>query len=192
MRTLVYGMQSSGASVFTYWLAQQQTGVAVIDLYFDQLAPFIEHENVILKCTATKAHSLQSQIDAFKPDKVILFVRNAVENFLSLSQKMYAETGGTVMEKMELFNQVIAEKKYDQLVRYEDFIARKVDPKLGDESNYLFRKTIDEIKQYNFHNSPWCRDNYKIKWGTGNIHAGLPELKILVNQDQFPNLRNLY
>lgn len=192
MKTLVYGMQSSGASVFTYWLAQQEPCVAVIDLYFDQLAPFIEHPNVILKCTNTLTHSLEEQIDSFKPDNVLLFVRNPVENYLSLLKKSYANAGGQVMEKLLLFNRIIAEKKYNHLIRYEDFICRKVDPRIGKPANFLFQKTIEEVIHYNFQHSDWCKKNYETKWGTGNIHANFSELKILTEQDQLPNLRSLY
>ena len=39
MRILVYGMQSSGASLFTYFLAQRPDTIAVIDLWDGVVAP---------------------------------------------------------------------------------------------------------------------------------------------------------
>jgi len=54
MKTLIYGMQSSGASLFAYWLSQQNQCLSIIDLYHDQLAPSLDHDNVVLKCVVTK------------------------------------------------------------------------------------------------------------------------------------------
>ena len=47
MRIIVYGMQSSGASYFTYFLAQKTNYIGVIDLWSSELAPFFENNNVI-------------------------------------------------------------------------------------------------------------------------------------------------
>jgi len=190
MKTLVYGMQSSGASLFTYWLAQQRDCLGVIDLYYNQLAPPIEHDNVVVKCVASKEFTIEDHMASFKPDRVILFVRNPVENYLSLSEKTYAKYGGSIEEKLSIVDSCLAHSKYDVLVRYEDFILRRVPEGVGQSSYFDFSRTLDEVKQYNFSHSDWCKDNYKKKWGIGNIHAS--QNSLLVLQQVYPNLSKIY
>lgn len=188
MRTLIYAMQSSGASLFSYWLSQQESCLGVVDLYFDQISPSLEHDNIVLKCVATKEFTLEDHKSAFKPDKVILFTRNPVANYLSLSEKQYCNWGGTIDQKFKIFDQCIENEKFDLLVKYEDFIMKK-SLGVGDPSFYSFNKTITDVIQYNSINNDWCRLNYKKKWGIGNIHAN--NLNSM-NIDDFPNLKRMY
>ena len=194
MRTLIYGMQSSGASLFCYWMAQKRGCVAVIDLYHDQVAPHIDHPDVVLKCVATKGIGIDRHIDSFRPDRVILFCRNPVENCLSLSEKVYANFGGTVDEKLGVMDGVVGSGRFKTVVRYEDFIMGRVPEDLGSVGNYEFDRTIDEVKGYNFDSSNWCRENYKKRWGTGNIHGSRKALSLLRPQtrDSFKSLGELY
>jgi hypothetical protein len=193
MKTLIYGMQSSGASLFAYWLAQQDNCIGVIDLHFDEVAPPIEFENVILKCVPSKDVSLERHIDSFRPDKVIFFVRNPIENYLSLSEKVYSNHGGSIEYKLSIMDSHVNCTKHDGLVRYEDFIVGRVPQDIGHPSYYEFRKSLSDIKHFNFLHSPWCKDNFKIKWGIGNIHENGRNLSILNNFCQTcPNLFNLY
>lgn len=167
MRTLIYGMQSSGASLFCYWLGQQSDCISIIDLYFDQIAPPIDYTNVIVKCVVTKNITLEEHIDSFKPDKIILFVRNPIQNYLSLSEKKYSNWGGTINEKFSILDQT---KKFDIMVKYEDFIMQK-NLGIGKNEYYEFKKSLNTIVNYNCINNDWCRENYKKTWSIGNIHA---------------------
>lgn len=170
MRTLVYAMQSSGASLFTYWLAQQDDHIAILDLYCDQIAPFIDFKNVIIKCTIAENVSLEMHKKAFQPDKTILFVRNPIENYLSLCEKAYADKGGSIETKMQILDECINSNSFDNVIKYEDFIMKK-NLNIGDKSNYKFKRSLEQIIKYNNDNSQWCKLNYRKKWGIGNIHA---------------------
>lgn len=185
MKTLIYAMQSSGASLFSYWLAQQENCLGIIDLYYDQIAPKIDHENVVLKCVIVDNILLEKHLDSFQPDRTILFVRNPVENYLSLCEKSYGLFGGSVDSKLKILDKCL-EDKFDHVIKYEDFIAKKI--KIGCESYYDFKKPLNKIIEYNNLNNKWCKDNYKKKWGMGNIHIN--NLKIM--NDYFPNLNKLY
>lgn len=186
MKTLIYSMQNSGASLYAYWLAQEPNTVAVLDLYFDQIAPAIDYENVILKCVVNKDIPLENHLDSFQPDRLILFVRNTVENYLRLYEKRYGDWGGTVDEKMAVLNHYIGFMNFDEVVKYEDFLAKK----LGHFEYYKFPRSLCEVVDFNKQNSEWCNVNYRKNWGTGNIHAN--RLDILNCYDNFPNLSKLY
>ena len=74
MRTLVYSIQSAGASVFCLWLSQLQNSIGILDLYAG--AGVVDYRNIwdgdiFLKVTASST-SLQQHIDAFQPDKTIV------------------------------------------------------------------------------------------------------------------------
>lgn len=187
MKTLIYAMQSSGASLFAYWLAQQPKCIGIIDLYNSQVAPAIDHENVIIKCTISKHIKIDEHKQNFKPDKTILFIRNPIENHLSLSEKHYCLEGGSIEEKFAILEQNISSNKFDMIIKYEDFIMKNI--QIGDPSYYNFERTLNEIKSYNEINSEWCKHNHKKKWGYGNIHAN--NLKI-INCIQFPDLYQFY
>jgi hypothetical protein len=192
MKTLIYGMQSSGASLFTYWLSQQENSLSVIDLYYNQLMPRLDHDDVVVKCVVSKEFSIENQVNSFKPDRVILFVRNPVENYLSLSEKVYANYGGLIKEKFAIMDSCIGQKKYDIIVRYEDFIMGRVPDGIGSMSYFNFNRTLDDIKKYNFIHSEWCRFNFRKKWGIGNIHANSSSLLILNERKEYKNLSSFY
>jgi hypothetical protein len=192
MKTLVYAMQSSGASLFSYWLAQKNNCLSVIDLYYNQIAPQLDHDNVVVKCVVTKEFSLEDHIASFKPDNLVFFIRNPIENYLSLSEKIYASFGGSIEEKLAILDSRLLQGKYDFLVRYEDFILERVPSGLGCASYFDFKRTLDEVKDYNFFHSSWCKNNYKKKWGVGNIHASQNSLSILKKHRDYPNLSKIY
>jgi len=190
MKTLIYSMQNSGASLFAYWLAQKENSICVLDLYPDFLAPHINNKNAILKCVVTNKFKLEEHIDSFKPDKIIFFIRNPIENHLRLYEKIYASYGGSIEEKTSILNSIVEQKKYDELIKYEDFIYKRIPDHIGPRTNYNFEKSLDKIKEYNFKNNQWCRDNYRKQWGIGNIHVR--KLKILNDLEKIKNLYDLY
>src|SRR5690349_15288916 len=101
MRILVYGMQSSGASLFTYFLAQRPDTIAVIDLWDGVVAPDFQdvQKDVIVKCVVAPVTPLEGHLVSFKPDVKILFVRSKQSNEESLSLKSYRNDGGKMEEK---------------------------------------------------------------------------------------------
>jgi len=189
MKTLIYGLQSSGASLFSYWLSQQENCIGVIDLYFNQVSPFIDHDNVVLKCCITKDIPLEFHVESFKPDQIILFIRNPITNHLSLSEKSYSNSGGSIEDKLSLLETYFSQKKFDTVIKYEDFISKRLPSHVGCPSYFQFKKTIENVKEYNFLKSDWCRTKYKKGWGIGNIHIN--DLNVL-NCKLHPNLSEIY
>jgi hypothetical protein len=166
MKTLVYTIQNSGGSLFTYWLAQQENCISIIDLYYSEVAPFIDYENVLIKCVVNKNISIQDHIARFKPDKTILFIRNPIQVYLNLSEKSYCDFGGSPLEKLEILNKVCTDFQFDSIIKFEDFIAKKI----GNTSYYSFRKSIQDIIDFNCSKNLWCQEYYQKKWSIGNIH----------------------
>jgi len=178
MRILVYGMQSSGASLFTFFLAQRPDTIAVIDLWDGVVAPDFTDvaKDVIVKCVVAPVTPLETHLASFKPDVKILFVRSKASNMESLSVKSYRNDGGKMEDKFaEITSRVEQPTGFDHVVNYEDFLNDR--PKVLAElsslvapSYYEFKKTKDEVLDFNRTHSEWCRKNYRKKWGFGNIH----------------------
>ena len=178
MRIIVYGMQSSGASYFTYFLAQKTNYIGVIDVWSSELAPFFENNNVILKAVITKKYTIEQHIDKFKPDIKILFTRNIDDNYSSLIKKYYCNHDGKIEEKIKILEEIkLKNNTFDYIVDYDDFINNDLNllKKLNnfcDKSSFLYKRTCEEIKQYNMSNSKWCLEEFGKKWGFGNINWG--------------------
>lgn len=192
MKILIYSLQSSGASLFTFWLAQQLKYIGIIDLYFNVLAPKINYENVIIKCTINELFKFEDHVESFKPDKKILFLRNPFENYLSLKEKIYCNFGGDINKKFELNDFYIKNKNdfFDCVITYEDFIAKKIKCEFKNFGDYNFTRSINSLVDFNNQNSLWCKNNYKKSWGLGNIHMN--QLYVINNILNFKEICNLY
>lgn len=186
MRILVYGLQSSGASLFTYFLGQLQNSFALIDVSARRKAPVAsffqnyEQKNtkIITKCTIT-AIPYQNIVDLYKPDLRILFIKNPFQNFMSLKQKRYRRTGGTLFNKIRLlesyFNQ--SEQLFDCVIKYEDFLNNRELVisqlnKIGLDVNkemYNFNKDVMEVSSEGLKNK-WKLNRIDVRVGYGNIH----------------------
>ncbi len=179
MRALVYGMPSSGASLFTCLLAQSPGSVAVVDHY--GLAPSLQIDfPVILKVTISCEVSFEDHCRVFKPDRRILFLRNPYDTYQSLSAKHYKDLRGTVLEKLRVLNHAFARRSglFDIVVTYEDLIRdpehvlallRAAGFELSSEA-LRFPRTPQQIARFAIENSDWCRNNYLERFGFGNIH----------------------
>jgi len=192
MKILIYGLQSSGASLFTFWLSQQLKYIGIIDIYFNVLAPNINCENVVAKCTINELFKFEEHVDSFKPDKKILFVRNPFENYLSLKEKIYSGFGGEIDKKFKLNDFYIENKKnyFDYVITYEDFLMKKINFELKDFGDYNFPRSINSLIDFNNKNNLWCKENYKKLWGTGNIHMN--QLSLLNTISNFKEVCKLY
>lgn len=155
MRLLVYGMQSSGATSFTLFLAQRPDCVALVDILNNYAAPRVNTPlDMVVKATVTTAYPLAVHMERFRPDKVLLLLRDPRDNYASLSNKNYRNHSGLLDEKFLILDQVFAERdRFDAVIEYEDFVAR--DPAvlerltaLGwpvDESFYQYRRSHDAL-----------------------------------------------
>ena len=126
MRLLVYGMQSSGATAFTLFLAQHPDCLALVDVLNNFAAPRVTTSmDMVVKVTMTTAYPLAVHMERFRPDRVVLLLRDPHDNYQSLKTKNYRNYSGLLDEKFMILDQVFAERDhFDAVIHYEDFIAR--------------------------------------------------------------------
>jgi hypothetical protein len=178
-RTLIYGMQSSGASLFAYFLSQRPETIGIIDLWHGCLAPDLAADtarDVVLKCVVTERWSFEDHVRSFQPDVKILFLRDEDANRRSLSTKPYRNKSGSIERKFQIVNECRNHLSwFDHVVHYETFTGQPGTclEQLGDLADlgyYAFRRSRDEIIDFNSKNSRWCRKNHLRSWSFGNIH----------------------
>lgn len=179
MKILVYGMQSSGASLFTYLLAQRENTIGVIDLFGGYLAPDIKDTtwDVVLKATISTKYQLADHVESFKPDLKILFTRNREDNFRSLSTKPYRDAVGKIEDKFNWLKFYIRNQNllFDYSIKFEDLFydRQKVIDQLSPfltEEHFAFKRKKEEIVRFAKDNSEWCRLHHNKGWGFGNVH----------------------
>jgi hypothetical protein len=171
-------MQSSGASLFTLFLAQRPETIAVIDLWDGVVAPDLSkvQKDVIVKCVVAPVIPLEKHVASFKPDVKILFLRSKASNVESLSEKSYRNDGGRMEDKFaQLDNHMQQKDAFDYVINYEDFLndRSKVLATLGGlaaPEYYEFKRTKQDILDFNRTHSEWCRKYYRRQWSFGNIH----------------------
>ena len=167
MKTLVYGMQSSGASFVTFCLAQKPNTIAVIDLFCREEAPRLDEEadgrGVILKCVVNTVVPLKTQVERFRPDRLLLVTRNVDDVAASLGAKPYRDLGGPMKQKLDIYQDVLLRRLhlFDTVISYERFAA---DPP-------EIHRSRQEIVNFNATHSPWCRKYFGRKWGFGGLRS---------------------
>jgi hypothetical protein len=179
-------MQSSGASLFAYFLSQKINSIGIIDLFNQCLAPplaELDSQDIILKCTITEIFDIEQHIESFQPNIKILFIRDPIQNLLSLSRKTYKNDSGDMLKKIHKLNYYYANwrKKFDLLIDYEDFIHntenfRSTLTNIINPCFFDFKRSIEEVIKYSCNNSEWCQYNYKKSWGIGGIDKDFIEL----------------
>lgn len=182
MRLLIYAMASSGASTFCYFLAQRPGCVAAVDVWSRCVTPPFDDidEPVVAKATVTMTYSGFDHIASFKPDRTVLFIRDPVAVYASLSKYRYADMFGSIDEKISRFDEEYATLPADVVIRYEDFVAR--DQRVIESINqlgwpcsdryYELARSTEEIYNFNSRVSPWLKRHYRDGWGFGNITSG--------------------
>ena len=64
-------------------------------------------------------------MERFRPDRILLVLRDPHDNYQSLSNKNYRNYSGLLDEKFLILDQVFAQRDcFDAVIRYEDFVAR--------------------------------------------------------------------
>jgi hypothetical protein len=178
MRLFIYGMESSGASTFCLFLGQREGAVAVVDLWSHCLAPPLAVDvPIVLKATVTTTYRAEDHVRSFRPDASILFLRDPVAVYRSLTKYEYANYEGSVEDKLVRFDEEYSPARFDLVIRYEDFVRREPSviraiDELGwicTNSYYDLPRSIDDIRQTNFHKSAWLHDEYNKHWAFGNF-----------------------
>jgi hypothetical protein len=195
VKALVYGLQSSGASLFTFFMGQRPGSIAIIDLRAragrlplwrtTPVAPSLESASpVVLKCVVTVEAPFERHVESFRPDRTILFLREPFANAASLMGKAYERHGGALDQKLRQLEGCFRRREgFDAVIRYEDFVrdhAGTVErlQALGWSATpdyYAFDRSLEEIVRYNCAESPWCARYRGILWGTGNIRGARVE-----------------
>lgn len=198
-RLLVYGMQSSGASTFCYFLGQRPGSIAIIDVWSRAVAPLIETAcPVVAKATVTATRYATDHIASFRPERSILFVRDPVAVYASLIKYPYANRFGRIEDKMRLLEREFVSGQWDAVIRYEDFVTR--DPAVVTQINALgwdcaayyweMPRSLVQIRDFNVSASSWCARHFEDGWGFGNIKPGAIRPTFAVRPDR-PELADL-
>jgi hypothetical protein len=176
MRLLVHGMQSSGASAFTMFLAQRPEALALVDIPNDYAAPYASSPlDFVAKVVITTAYPLAVHVARFRPDRTILFLRDPRDNYASLQTKNYRNHCGLMREKFRLLDQAFAERgRYDAVIYYEDFVAR--DPAVLDavralgwaaeENHFAFGRRHEHIVTALWEHEPALMEDIEIAFGS--------------------------
>ncbi len=172
-------MPSSGASLFTSFLAQTHDSIAIVDMW--SLVPPLRSEfPVIVKVTLDCAISFEDHCRSFEPDLRILFLRDPRDTYQSLNAKHYKNIRGTILEKLKVLDRVFARKSelFDLVIKYEDFVRDPAGAAGVLQANGLevpgdasqFPRGPQQIARFAMDNSDWCRRNYLKQFGFGNLH----------------------
>jgi hypothetical protein len=179
-RVLIYGMQSSGASLCALLLGQIPRSIAVIDLWIPYVAPQLELEaDIVIKATIGEV-DYGKHLESFGPTRRILFVRHPIDIIDSLATKSYRDYGGKIEYKLSEFERMFEHRMtFDTVIYYEelvgglgDLIARlgELDLELPESASCFFR-TPEAIVTAAREQSDWCDRYFRERWGLGNIHA---------------------
>jgi hypothetical protein len=172
-------MQSSGASVLAFTLAQKPDSLAFIDIWNMFAAPELDTDrDCAAKVVVTTAFSLETHRKRFRPDVTILVLRHPVDTYDSLFGKSYANDSGLLDEKFARLEEVFRTKAgFDHVVYYEDFafcpreiigLSNRIGWQLGYDA-LLFSRKVREIEETN---AAACPDiDRRVKYGSGNISA---------------------
>lgn len=179
MRLLVHGMQSSGATAFTLFLAQRPDCLALVDIPNNFAAPRLDTPadapvDMVAKVVVTTAYPLAVHMERFRPDRIVLLLRDPRDNYVSLRTKNYRNYSGLMDEKFLLLDQLFAERdRFDAVIRYEDFVAR--DPAVletvralgwpAEEEFYNYRRRHNEMLEALWRLTPGLLENFEFVFG---------------------------
>lgn len=172
MKTLVYGMQSSGATYVAFCLAQPYRldgegppTVAVLDLFSPEVCPSLDEEarqcDVLVKCTINTGIPLDRHIESFQPDRLVLVTRNIGDVRASLSRKAHRNLGGPLEAKLAAYRSLLETElhRFDRVISYERF-RRDGSPVC---------RNPNEIVEDSRRLSDWCNKNWRRRWGIGAL-----------------------
>ncbi len=148
MRLLIYGMQSSGATAFTLFLAQRDDCLALVDVPNNFAVPRVDTTlDMVAKVVVTTAYPLAVHMERFRPNRTILLLRDPRDNYASLRTKAYRNYSGLIDEKFLILDQLFAEReRFDAVIEYEDFVAR--DPAVLETIQALGWPVTEDFHQY--------------------------------------------
>ena len=176
-------MQSSGASLVTFFLGQAPRSVALVDIWVRHLTPALRGDtaaHLIAKCTVSTLFDFEEHVRSFRPDRAVLILRNPIQNYASLHAKDYIDEGGPIDEKFARLEQAFRDRdRFDLTLTYEEFVRDSASTIASlqavgipaDPSYYDFRRSTKKIKAFNFAHEPWCQQRFGFGWGFGNVQG---------------------
>jgi hypothetical protein len=178
-RVLLYGMQSSGASLMALLAAQGPRTLAVVDLWNPEPAPALEHDGpVVLKATVGPV-GFPAQIERFGPTATVLVLRDPVDQISVLAGESYRDYAAPLAQKLATFERVFARHatEFTLVLEYEELVRRPAvtAAALGALGLELppdaaeFPRSLETVVAYACEVSTWCRDNLRRRWGTGRV-----------------------
>jgi hypothetical protein len=172
-------MQSSGASLLTFTLAQKPNSVAFVDIWNMFAAPELQTDrDVVAKVVVTTAYGLDIHQRRFRPDVTLLVLRHPVDTYDSLCKRPYANESGLIDEKFGVLEAVFrAGAACDYTVHYEDFVFSPrnfidLSNRIGWSIDYEalgFARTPQEIEDCNTRALPDLQD--RLKYGIGKFRS---------------------
>jgi hypothetical protein len=176
-------MQSSGASLVTFYLGQAPRSVALVDVWVRHLTPALRGDgadHLIAKCTISTQYDFEEHVRSFRPDRTVLVLRHPVQNYASLHNKDYIAEGGPIDEKFAKLELAFRNRdRFDLTLAYEEFVrdtASTVESfrSVGipaEPEYYAFRRSTKKIKAFNSAHEPWCQQRFGFGWGFGNVQG---------------------
>jgi hypothetical protein len=176
-------MQSSGASLVTYFLGQMPSSFVIVDMHHRYRLHHLgevegKADPVIAKCTLAIDYDLEHHSAAFRPDRTILVLRHPFHNYVALSRKVYRGDIEAKFRKLERY--VVEQDQFDLVLLFEDFALRQGHVitelnKIGINVKpgfFTFPRSRKEIRTFNMTHSSWAKEEYLNKWSFGNVQGG--------------------
>lgn len=189
MRLLIHGLQSSGASTFTYFLAQRPDCLALIDVLNVYVTPSVGTPlDVVAKCVVTAAFPFPLHAERFRPDRTILLLRDPRDNYVSLRTKPYRNHSGLMDEKFVLIESLFLEReRFDAVITYEDFVDRKPEvietmTSLGwpvSDDFYRFERTQADMVAALWRHVPGLFGDFELSFGNCEPRGLRPRRRVM-------------
>jgi hypothetical protein len=181
-RVLLYGLQSCGASLMAFLASQGPRTLGVIDLWNAERAPDLEHGGPIVLKATTGPVDIETQVEAFRPTSTVLVLRNPVDQIASLGGKSYRDYALPMETKLAEFDRVFSwcRSRFTRVLTYEALVSAPAETTAALEGLGLelpadaerLPRSLEEVVEYARETSPWCRANWRTKWGVGRVHTG--------------------
>lgn len=193
MRILIHGLQNSGATLFAFFVGQNAGSLVLPDVWSMYCAPrWDTSTDLCVKTTLTTSFSIDDHKNNFCPDINILVLRCPKDNYLSLISKDFRNDDGLMEEKFLLLDSIYKDyKKFDCIVRFEDFILNPEAIRfdlcergwdMPTDAQRLTR-TPHDMEMAVWRSSPELYDI--IKWGTGNSRVmPIKDIQLFSSNDQ--------